>query len=136
MIERKEVKLPSGAVLRIQPASFELAKNLYQVVLEEAKSLGLSADTELASIYKDLFCIGFSSKKIEAALNECLKVCTYDSGAGELKIGKDTFEPIEAREDYWQVCIEVAKENIYPFVKSLYVQYGDIFRQMMQNIPA
>lgn len=128
----KEVKLLSGAILKITPAPFEDARNLYQALLEELKPLQISSKTEMASIYKDLFCIGFSSKKIEACLWECFKKVIYHDKRGALKIDKDTFEPIEARDDYMKVCMEVAKENVLPFAKSLYAEYGR-FLSMSDN---
>lgn len=128
----KEVKCPSGAILKIQPAPFETARALYQAVLEEAKSIAIGSKTEMASVYKDLFCVGFSSKKIEGCLWECFKKCTYSGTGADLKIDKDTFEPISARQDYMTVCIAVAKETIDPFVKSLYAEYGP-FLEMILN---
>lgn len=129
----KEIGLPSGAKLKITPASFELAKGLYQSVLKEAKSVQFATKTEMANVYKDLFCVGFSSKEIEAALWACFPKVQYCDSRGELKIDKDTFEPIEARGDYVTVCMEVAKENISPFVKSLYAEYGEVFRAMLSD---
>ena len=119
----KEIELPSGAQLKVQPASFADSKSLYQAILEEAKSFSIGNGTEITSLVKDLFCAGFSSKKVEAALWTCMQRCIYVSERGELKIDKDTFEPIESREDYMPVCIEVAKANILPFVKGLYAEY-------------
>jgi hypothetical protein len=117
------IKLPSGAILKIQVAEFAVAKALYQAVLEELKSVNVSSQSDLASIFKDLACIGLSSRKIEACLNDCFKRCTIDQGSGDLKIDKDTFEPVERRDDYLTVCVEVAKANIGPFAKSLYAEY-------------
>ena len=108
----KEVKLPSGAVLKITPSPFATAKALYQTLLKEGRSIAVSSKTDLASIYKDLFCIGFSSPEVEAALWECMKRCTYDNGNGEFKIDDKTFEPLSSRDDYLSVCMEVAKENV------------------------
>ena len=122
----KEIKLPSGALLKITPSPFSDAKALYQAVLEDLRGLAMDSQTDMAALYKDLFCIGFSSKRIEVCLWECFKRCTYNGGNGDLKIDKDTFEPISARDDYWTVCMEVAKENIHPFAKSLYAEYGHI----------
>lgn len=119
----REVKLPSGAVLKIGAAPFAVAKALYQAVLNELKAIQIDSKTQVASIYKDLFCVGFSSKEIEACLWECFKKCTYNDGRGDLRIDDQTFEPIERRDDYMQVCMEVAKENILPFGKSLYAEY-------------
>jgi len=129
----KQITLPSGAILKITPSPFTDAKALYQAVLEEVRFLNLDAKTEMASVYKDLFCVGFSSKKIEAGLWKCFERCTYNSGNGDLKIDKDTFEPIAARDDYWTVCMEVAKENIHPFAKSLYAEYGHILATMQND---
>lgn len=127
----KEVKLPSGAILKITPAIFEVSKALYQQVLKETKDIKMGAGTDLASAYKDLFCVGFSSKEIESCLWECFKHCTYNSGKGDLKITKDTFEPVTARDDYMTVCMEVAKENILPFVKSLYAEYAPLLKTII-----
>jgi hypothetical protein len=131
----REVKLPSGAILKVNPARFAESKALYQVVLEEGKGILINSKTEMASVYKDLFCIGFASQKIEACLWECFKHCSYNNGrTGDLKIDKDTFEPVEARDDYMTTCMEVAKENIHPFVKSLYVEYGHVLRTILSDL--
>lgn len=124
----KEIKLPSGAELKIGLAPFSDSKALYQSVLEEAKSLRLDPAAEVdVNLFKDLFCAGLSSKKIEMSLKECLKKCLYNG----LKIDPDkTFEPVEAREDYFQVCFEVAQENIAPFTKNLLQQYSAIFQKL------
>lgn len=123
--ERREVDLPSGAVLRVQIAPFLYAKNLYQAILRELKSVSMAGEIQVAQVIKDAFCVGFSSPEIEKYLWECLKSCTYESspGSGELKISMQTFEPTEARDDYMLVLAEVAKDNVGPFVKTLYADY-------------
>lgn len=118
----KEIELPSGAVLKIYPAPFADSKALYQAMLDEARGVQITKDNELGNMFKDFFCIAFSSKKVEACLSECLKKCTYN----DLAIAKDTFEPLDARADYTMVCMEVAKENVAPFAKSLYAEYQRI----------
>ena len=62
----KEVKCPSGAILKITPSPFKDAKALYQALLEEAKDLKITTDLELGQIVKDILCVGLSSKKIES----------------------------------------------------------------------
>jgi hypothetical protein len=131
----KEVKLPSGAVLKVSPAPFKDAKALYQALLKEARGIEINSKTEMAEIYKNLFCTGFSSEEVERVLWVCLARCTYNSGKGDLKIDGDTFEPVEARDDYMQVCVEVAKENVLPFVKSLYAEYKRML-SMTENVQA
>lgn len=126
-----EIKLPSGAVLRTSPAPFADSKALYQAFLKEAKGISFTKNSEVSALLKDVLCIGFSSPQIEEALWKCMGRCTYN----ELKIDQDTFENVKNREDYMKVCIEVAKENISPFMKSLYADYKD-FMQMVENTPA
>lgn len=135
MIKMKEIKLPSGATLKVAPAPFAPAKALYQALLKEAKGITISTKREVSELYKDLFCTAFSSPEIEKWLWECMKYCTYDSGKGDLKIGEDTFEPTESRDDFMSVCMEVAKENVLPFAKSLYAEYQRILA-MMPSDPA
>lgn len=129
----RKVVLPSGAELEITLAPFADSKALYQAMLEEAKTLKIDDTAEVdANLYKDLFCTGLSSKKIEAALTVCMKRATYNG----MKITDDVFEPVEARDDYLIVCMEVARENITPFTKSLFAQYGDILRGLLQKSQA
>jgi hypothetical protein len=125
----REVTLPSGAVLVVAPAPFQAAKALYQAVLEEVKGVKVDPLAEVdVNLFKDMFCIGLSSKKIESALAECLKRVTYNG----LKVDSSTFEPVESRQDYVTACFEVAKENIEPFTKSLYAQYAAILGQLQK----
>ena len=122
--ERKEIVCPSGAVLKIGLAPFAVSKALYQVILKELKDFKLESSQEMAQLWKDIFCLGFSSEAIDKALWACLSYCTYNDGhLGELKVTEATFEPLKARDDYMLVSIEVGKENIFPFVKSLYAEY-------------
>lgn len=129
----KEVVCPSGAVLKITLSPFAIAKGLYQCVLKELKGLNIDSKTELTTLYKEIFCTAFSSKEVESALFECFKRCTYNSGKGDLKIDESTFEPEQARQDYMTVCIEVGKENILPFTKSLLSEYQRILSEINTN---
>lgn len=126
MQERREIELPSGAKMRIQVAPFKAAKQLYQMVLKEFKTMEFSMTMEHDILFKNLFCSAFSSDAIEAAVWECLKSCTYDTGEGEKKISSDTFEPVEARDDFMLACFEVVKDNIAPFWKSLWREFAQL----------
>lgn len=134
----KEIDLPSGAKLTITEAPFADARELYQAMLEEIKNIDLRVDdnSELATLLflKDFFCYGFSSKKIEQCLEKCFIKCLYNSGEGDFKIDKNTFEPVNAREDYLTVCMEVAKENILPFMKSLYAKYKPLIEKIKKDL--
>lgn len=128
----KEVVLPSGAKLKIQLALFADSKALYQALLEEARGIKLDPEAEVdANFFKDIFCVGFSSKKVEACINKCMEKVLYN----DMKVAADTFEPEEARGDYIQAIFEVAQENVQPFTKSLSASFGALSR-MIQNDPA
>lgn len=115
------IKLDSGAELKITPAPFADAKALYQAFLEEIKDLKLDPAAEVdVNFFKGLFCAGFSSKKVDAALEACMKRVTYNG----VKITPDIFEAAENRSDYMQVALEVAKENLQPFTKNLFARFA------------
>lgn len=118
----REMQLPSGAVLKINAAPWAEAKALYKAMLKEMRDVEINTKSEALDLYKNLFCVGFASNEIEACLAQCLKRCTYN----DLKIDNDTFEKVETREDYVTVCVEVAKENVFPFLKSLYAEFQRI----------
>lgn len=115
----RDVKLPSGATLGVDSAPFEVSKNLYQVLLFEMRALDISFGVELSNQLTKMFIYGLSSKAIDQAMVPCLKRCTYNG----LKIDHDTFEPVEAREDWVKVLALVAEENIAPFMKSLFAEF-------------
>lgn len=116
----REIKLESGAILKVAPSSFAASKALYQAVMKELKDSDDRSNVRM--LIKDFICISFSSPLIESCLKECFKRCTLDSGLGDMKIDDSTFEPVERRNDYVRVCVEVAKENISPFMNSLYAE--------------
>jgi hypothetical protein len=123
------IKMPSGAELKITLAPFADSKALYQAILEEVKHLKIDAKTEIdANLFKDLFCYGFSSIKVEKALEQCMKRCLLNG----IKIDKETFEPEEFRQDYLMACIEIAKANVMPFLKPLLAQFSQAIA-MTQN---
>lgn len=130
----KEVKLPSGAVLKITPSPFVAARALYQAVLEEIKQVQIVSRQDVLNVLKDVLCQTYTSKKIESCLNECLKRCTYNSGNGDLKIDDNTFEPLEARGDYTVICLEVTQENIAPFVPGLSVALKRFSLMIPENL--
>jgi hypothetical protein len=127
----KTVIMPSGAELKITVAPFAESKALYQAVAEEGKGLKLDPKQEVdVNFFKDLFCIGLASERIEKALQPCLRRVTYKG----LKIDENTFEDVDARQDYFQVCIEVAKENLLPFTKSLYAKFSPLLEKVKADL--
>lgn len=132
-MDLKTVKLPSGAELKLHAAPFADSKALLQAVLEESKGLRLDGNSDIdVNLWKDLVCVGFSSKKIEACLAKCMERALVDGQ----RIDDKTFEPLERRDDYMSVCYEVAKENLLPFTKSLYAQYSQVLGAVIKSSPA
>lgn len=129
----KEIDLPSGAKLKITEAPFADSRELYQAMLEEIKMINFHSSITFSHIIKEVICYGFSSKRIEFCLEKCFSRCLYNSGNGDFKIDKNTFEPVESRDDYLTVCMEVAKENIMPFMTSLYAKYKPIIDKIMKE---
>lgn len=113
----KEIKLNSGAVLKIGDTPFSESKALYQAVLEEIKSVRIAKDEDSFEMLKNMCCVGFSSKKVDDCLKVCFGRCIYN----DLKIDEKTFDSQNARQDYVQVCVEVILENLLPFMKGLFV---------------
>ena len=130
----KEVVMPSGAKLQIEPAPFVKARDLFQAVLDEGKNLKIDFGMEMSnpSFKKDVFCTALSSKKIEEHVWRCMEKVTYNS----LRVTMETFEPLEARGDYFAACFEVAQENVLPFLKSLYVLSNRPLGSIGTNGPA
>jgi hypothetical protein len=128
-MEIREVILPSGAVLKINPAPYSPAKQLFVACMKEIKAVDLGNDINAdlgLNLIKDLFCSAISSPEIEKAMIPCLKAALYN----ELPISDKTFEPVEARQDYFQVMYEVAKENVLPFFpKNLLSQLSESMKK-------
>lgn len=112
----EEKIMPSGATLRVTAAPFADSKRLYQAVLEEMRTMNLAPDRDIETeLLREMFLVGFSSKKIDSTLSVCLARSLYNG----IRIGEDTFEDERTREDYLIVCWEVAYANLSPFMKTL-----------------
>lgn len=119
--------LPSGSKLEITPLPYLKAWGVSQIVLKEIEKIGLDTK-ELKSIdfknlmavdalnFKNPLCSVLSSDPILEAAKTCMERCTYNG----LKIDDDTFERIEARQDFLPVVFSVLKENISPFFANLF----------------
>lgn len=125
----KTVKLPSGAELQVNPAPFAIAKELFKNFAAELKTVRADAKLEIdTNFIKDIICTMISSEKIEASFNECAKRCLYKGQ----KIDAETFESIEARQDYLTVVQHVCWENIAPFTNGLSVRFDQVLGTLEQ----
>jgi len=125
-----EIKLPSGAILKMQAGTFAESKILYQALLRELRGISYSMKTDFSVMMKDIMCTVFSSLQIESCLLECLKRCTIDG----LKIDADTFEKEDRRGDYMKVCMEVGKLNVLPFAKSHFAEFQQLSEMIEKNL--
>lgn len=123
------MKLPSGRELQVTLSPFKISKTLFQAMLDELRVMEVNPDTNIdTNFWKNAFCAGFSSKKVEICLNECFERAIID----KVKVGDDSFEKVEHRDDYLAVCLEVARVNVSPFTKTLFAEFS-LFTEKMQS---
>ena len=126
-----EVVLETGRKIRISLASFEVGKNLYQVITEELTRLKINFNDDIdVNFFKDVLCVFLSSKKIEEALWKCAEKCLYEN----TKITPAVFEDETAREDFFEVMYLIARRNIDPFAKALFAKYKDTFLKAIEGL--
>ena len=113
----KKITLPSGAKLEIDLAPFADANALNKAVAKELKGMKFDPELNLTDpvFIKDLACTAFSSDEIMNALEVCFRRCTYNG----LRIDANTFEPEEARQDFFITCKEVLIEQLRPVAQAL-----------------
>lgn len=115
--------LPSSAVLEVDLAPFADGKALYQAFLEEVQGVRLDPQAQVdVNMWKEFACIALSSKKVEKAIWVCMGRATYN----KLKVTQDTFEPEDARQDYFDTMMHVAEVNVRPFTKPLLARYKNV----------
>ena len=123
----EQKKLPSGATIELHVADFEASMTLLETVVAELKAVNVDLTVDPANIaeslaqempvglIKNVLCQVLGSKALKRDLNACMGRCLY---AGEA-IGKNTFEPVIARGDYFPAAWEVLKINLLPFFKGV-----------------
>lgn len=113
-----EITTKAGADLVIRPASFKDAMALKNAVLKEIAGgdLDLGANIGGAEDIVKVFAKVDSSEGVQKALMKCLERCTYDKARITEQLFDDNHK---AREDYYEIIIACAKENLSPFFKNL-----------------
>lgn len=119
----EKISLPSGAVLSVQPLSYEKAWNVTQILLKELEVINLDLKSidfkELMAmdilVLKGPICAFLGSPKVLEAAKECFTKCLYN----DTKIDSMTFEKKESRGDFIFCCFYALKENVSPFFGSL-----------------
>jgi hypothetical protein len=128
-----EFKAESGAKVIINSAPFKDVMALKAAIGAEISKADFSFDFSLeggfneqsidaAAIAKILLVVD-SSPVVQDKIFTCLARCTYN---GE-KITENTFEPDEARGDFYPIVTACLKKNLMPFLKALissFAQFG------------
>lgn len=110
----------SGAKIKINPAPFVDAMGLKNALARQLASADLKIDfdvekdLDLSSLTSAILAVD-ASADVYKAIFTCLGRCSYN---GE-RINELTFEPVESREDYYEIIIACARENLSPFFKNL-----------------
>ena len=123
----KEIKVPSGAEVKLVYGGFQASMNLKKAISEALTSQGglalkgLNKDADLSEAIPLILAID-SSEKVHDCIFECLKKSTYNKE----KITKDTFDENEDMiQDYYPIAIACIKRNIRPLSPSLFSKLFD-----------
>lgn len=132
----------AGQELLITPSSFDDAQELQRAVGyaisenninfdgskigESLESSEIGAGT-IGDIIKVIISLGIS-KDLERALFKCAERALI--GDDRKKINRDFFEPVENREFYYPVMIEILKVNLTPFFKGLFSSSGGLMEKI------
>lgn len=130
----KTVVLPSGAKLEMHLCPIAEAIELQETLAEEGKGIkmGSARDVLDPGLYKDVVAFAIASKAIKKAMLPAIARVLYNG----IKIGPDTFEPEEARQDYWWVYYHTLRFNLEPFTRSLSAKLPGALRQIAQQVLA
>lgn len=126
------ITLPSGGVLTLKEAPFEVSMRLLKTVAKELTNVatGLKLDLNFSDpnaiakmigqdlpldVIKNAVCQMVASDALEGVLYECLGRCLYRGST----ITRESFEPRDNRQDYLLVAWEVIKHNLAPFFAGL-----------------
>lgn len=117
------ITLKSGAVLVLGTPTFAHGMKLFKVIVNELKLVDLDissldlrtfAGKDINSLKNAIFQL-LGSDALESAVFDCATKSTYNS----MKITRETFNPDEARADYFPVAWEVIKHSLRPFFTNL-----------------
>lgn len=130
----KSIKLKSGNTLNFQLAPIKDAVILFRTVISCFTKRGINLDMNreiqvdgenklnFGKIFLDnanAFIGGLADivcyEGTEEAILKLCDCCNYEVRGRKERITQETFEDIEARQDYFEVLFLVAKENLLPF---------------------
>lgn len=125
------------SLLQITLSSFDEAADLHDAVGSalQKSSMNISVkniDTEnpinselsenaFGEVIKTLLSVTISKE-----VRNCLFVCCKRVLYNKEKVDKDFFDKVENRSLYYPIMMEVAKDNLKPFIESLSSQFGGL----------
>lgn len=132
LTNNQKVTLPSGAELEMTMLPFTEGRKLYKAAVRALKSVHLDIDKDIKDInlIKDGFIEISTNEEIEKEIFNALKRCTYNN---ERILSWDFFDDLNRRADYFIVCWEVVKFNLYPFASRLFAKFSTLLNQNGQN---
>jgi hypothetical protein len=132
----KEIKVPSGAEVKLAYGGFQASMNLKRAISEAVTSQGdllkgLDEDSNISEMIP-LVLAADSSERVHDCIFECLKKSTYNKE----KITKNTFDENEDMiQDYYPIVIACIKRNLSPFFPSLFSKFeGQIEANLLNNL--
>lgn len=137
----KEFKSTSGKKVVINPADTDAFFDLKDKIQKAAADSGIEIkgasdimDTDVASLVKVVFQVD-SDKSVRDALFAALTRSTRDGQ----KITKDTFDDVDARQDYYEImkaCVEVNYVPFFAPLRSLFAELvTSVFAQVRDESP-
>jgi len=108
----KIIKTNNGAIeVSLQDSDFATSNKLRAIFTKSVKKQGYKLE-ELGNVetIEVLDC----NEELQEILFKCLERCTYDG----VRITKETFEPISARQDYYEIMLACLGINYDPFFKA------------------
>ena len=124
-----EFTATSGAKVKIDIASFEDAQNLKFAIQRALKAEGFEMKDFTDIMSSDMWPIAKlalavdCSKEVNDALWPCLARCSRNLD----KITKQTFEDVDARQDYYEIAVYCIKENIGPLFVGVSAKLKKLF---------
>ena len=134
-----------GKTIDIRPAGFQDAINLKKAVAKCLLDAGVVKNLDFQGLeltllidkIAELLFNAETSNSFEKALFECLKYCYIDENGVKIKITPQLFdEKPELREDYYEIVVKCAEENLRPFFKSLVTEFKTRFNQIAKDQPS
>ena len=131
--EHKEVSV------KINIADFISSMKLKKAVVEAVKESGIDISSvdignlkaeAISSMVEAVLSVD-SSDKVEDAIFKCLARCTY----GGEKITRGVFEPVEVRENYYEIIFACLKVNLAPFFAPLFSKFTELQEKIIPKSP-